>query len=130
MGKTSVKQYLCSCIKPDPWGCLPLAWGYIHVYDHYFQTPSLKPHGQSKPTDMWNHPRVRGTKVYLGYLGPMTKMTDTPIYGESPSKIFSRSKRPMTLKPGMKHWVLGSIKIKIKIKKPYLTSLIIFNRQH
>ena len=68
-----------------------------------------KPLGQSKPIYMWNHPRVRGTKVYLGYLGPMTKMTDTPIYGESPSKIFSRTKRPMTLKPGMKHWVLGSI---------------------
>ena len=30
-------------------GCLPLYWGYIHVYDHIIQTSSLKPLGQSKP---------------------------------------------------------------------------------
>ena len=37
-----------------PGGCLPLPKGYIHVYDHYFQTSfSLKPLGQSKPNLMW-----------------------------------------------------------------------------
>ena len=33
-----------------PGGCLPLPQGYIHVYDHHFQTSSpLKPLGQPKP---------------------------------------------------------------------------------
>ena len=33
-----------------PVGCLPLPWGYIHVYDCNIQTSStLKPLGQSKP---------------------------------------------------------------------------------
>ena len=30
-------------------GCLSLALGYIHVYDHDIQTSSLKLLGQSKP---------------------------------------------------------------------------------
>ena len=33
-----------------PGGCLPLPWGYIHVYDHNVQTStSLKPLCQIKP---------------------------------------------------------------------------------
>ena len=33
-----------------PGGCLPLPWGYIHVYDHNIQTStSLKPLCQLKP---------------------------------------------------------------------------------
>ena len=36
-------------------GCLSLARGYIHVYDHDIQTSfSLKPLGQSKPIFMWS----------------------------------------------------------------------------
>ena len=32
----------------DQGDCLPLTWGYIHVYDHNIQTASsLKPCGQS-----------------------------------------------------------------------------------
>ena len=37
-----------------PVGCLPLQWGYIHVYDHNIQTSSLKLLGQSKPNFMWS----------------------------------------------------------------------------
>ena len=41
-------------------GCLPLPWGYIHVYDHNIQTSSsLKPLGQSKPNFMWSILRKR-----------------------------------------------------------------------
>ena len=43
-----------------------------------------------------------GTKVYTRDLGHMTKMAAMPIYGKKLSKIvFSRTKRPMTLKLGM-----------------------------
>ena len=36
-------------------GCLPLPWGYIHVFDHNIQTSfSLKPLDQSKPNFMWS----------------------------------------------------------------------------
>ena len=35
--------------------CLPLPYGYIHVYDHNFLTStSLKPPGQLKPNFMWS----------------------------------------------------------------------------
>ena len=37
----------------------------------------------------------------------MTKMAAIPIYGKNLKKIFfSGTKRPMTLKLGMQHWVL------------------------
>ena len=42
-----------------------------------------------------------GTKVCLRGLGHMTKMAVTPIYGKSPSKIFSRTKGPVSLWLGM-----------------------------
>ena len=38
--------------------------------------------------------------------GHMTKMAVMPIYGKKLKKIFSGTKRPMTLKLGMQHWVL------------------------
>ena len=51
-----------------------------------------------------------GTKVFSRGLVHMTKMAATPIYGKNPSKIFfSRTKGPMTLWLGMKHWRLGPI---------------------
>ena len=50
-----------------------------------------------------------GTKVCSRGLGHMTKMAATPIYGKNPSKIFSRTKGPMTLWLGMWHWGLGPI---------------------
>ena len=36
----------------------------------------------------------------------MTKMAAMPIYGKNLKKIFSGTKRPMTLKLGMQEWVL------------------------
>ena len=35
-------------------GFLPLSWGYIHVYNHYFQTSSLKLFGRSGPNFIWS----------------------------------------------------------------------------
>ena len=46
-------------------------------------------------------PWVGGTKVCSGYLGHMTKMAVTPIYGKKPSNIFSGTKGPMTLGLGL-----------------------------
>ena len=40
-------------------------------------------------------------KIYSKHLGQMTKMAATPIYGKNPLKIFSRTRRPMTLGLGM-----------------------------
>ena len=42
-----------------------------------------------------------GTKVCLQGLGHVTKMAAMPIYVKNPSKIFSRTKGPVTLWLGM-----------------------------
>ena len=41
-----------------------------------------------------------GTKICSQYLGYMTKMAATPIYGKNPSKIFSGTGRPISTKLG------------------------------
>ena len=46
-------------------------------------------------------PKDAGTKVCSNCPGHMTKMAATPIYGKNPLKIFSRTRRPMTLGLGM-----------------------------
>ena len=47
-------------------------------------------------------PWVGGTKFCSRYLGHMTKMAATPIYGKNPSKIFfSRTGRRISTKLGM-----------------------------
>ena len=46
-------------------------------------------------------PWVGGTKVCSRHLGHMTKMAATPVYGKNPSKIFSRTGRPIFTKLGM-----------------------------
>ena len=43
------------------------------------------------------------TKVCSNGLGHMAKMANTPIYGKTPIKIFSRTRRQMTLGFGMYH---------------------------
>ena len=44
-------------------GCLPLPWGYIHVYEHNIQiSSSLKPLGLLKPNFMWRS-LVRGNET-------------------------------------------------------------------
>ena len=39
-------------------------------------------------------------KLYLHNAGHMTKMAASPIYGKSPSKIFSRTGEPISTKLG------------------------------
>ena len=52
-------------------------------------------------------PWDRGTKVCSNGSGHMTKMAAMPIYGKNLKKFFfSGTKRLMTLKLGMQHWVL------------------------
>ena len=46
-------------------------------------------------------PWVGGTIFCSRHLGHMTKMAATPIYGKNPSKIFSRTGRPISTKLGM-----------------------------
>ena len=47
------------------------------------------------------------TKVCSNGPGHITKMAAMPIYGKNVPKIFfSGTKRPMTLKLGMQHWML------------------------
>ena len=42
-------------------------------------------------------------KFNINSQGHMTKMAAMAINSKDPLKIFSRTKRPMILKPGMKH---------------------------
>ena len=53
-------------------------------------------------------PWLVGTKVCERYLGHMTKMAATPLYGKNPSTI-SGTNGPFSTKLGMKHWGLGLI---------------------
>ena len=46
-------------------------------------------------------PWVVGTIFCSRHLGHMTKMAATPIYGQNPSKIFSRTGEPIFTKLGM-----------------------------
>ena len=44
LGVCKWTEKLCLWKKMTPGGCLPLPWGYIHVYDYNIQTStSLKP---------------------------------------------------------------------------------------
>ena len=73
----------------------------LSVRSKKFQTSSPKPLAQSKPNYKLEPPRVGGTKVCSRHLCHMTKMAATPIYGKNPSKIFSRTGRPIFGKLGM-----------------------------
>ena len=47
-------------------------------------------------------PYDKSAKLYTKYVGHMTKMATTPIYGQNLLKIFfSRTRRPVTLRLGM-----------------------------
>ena len=71
-------------------------------------------------------PKDGGTKVCSNGPGHMTKMAATPIYGKNPSKIFSRTRRPMTFGLGMYHWGCGAYQVCSKddprLTLTYLTS--------
>ena len=47
-------------------------------------------------------------KICANRFGYMTKMADMPIYGKNPLKIFSRTRRWMTLGLDMLHWACGA----------------------
>ena len=57
------------------------------------------------PIDLKFHvktPYDKSAKVYTKYIGHMTKMAATPIYGKNLLKIFfSRTRKPVTLRLGM-----------------------------
>ena len=48
-----------------------------------------------------NTPYNKLIKIYANCFGHMTKMAYMPIYGKNPLKIFSRTRRLMTLGLGM-----------------------------
>ena len=56
-------------------------------------------------------PEDAGTKVCSNGPGHMTKMDATPIYGKDPLKIFSRTRRSMTLGLGMLHLGCGAYQV-------------------
>ena len=62
--------------------CLSLPQGFIHVYDHYFQTSSsLKPLGQSMPNSMWS--LLGKGNESLNSQGHVINMTAMPKYGQN-----------------------------------------------
>ena len=56
-------------------------------------------------------PWAGGTYVCTYGPGNTTKIAATPIYGKNPLKIFSRTKRPMTLKHRIQHQGLSPNKV-------------------
>ena len=65
-----------------PGGCLPLSRGYKHVYNHYYQTSSLKPLGQSKPNFMLSL-LGKEERKHINGTGHMAKMATMLIYGKN-----------------------------------------------
>ena len=60
-------------------------------------------------------------KVYINGQGHMTKMAAMAINSKNPSKIFfSRTRRPMILKLGMKHQAIELYKVCIN-RDPWVT---------
>ena len=56
------------------------------------------------PIDLKFHvktPYVKLAKTFTKYFGHMTKMVAMPLYGKNLLKIFSRTRRPVTLGLGM-----------------------------
>ena len=76
------------------------------------QTSPQKPLGQSKPNFMWS--LIAASVGWGKSLFKLSRSCDQngrhPIYGKNPSKIFSRTKGPMTLGLAMHYWGLGSDK--------------------
>ena len=50
-------------------------------------------------------------KLYEDDFGHRNKMAAMLIFGKTPLKIFSRTKRPTTLRLGMKHWGCGPCQV-------------------
>ena len=84
--------------------------GELIVYESLRRPTSVSPQFQisspetTGPTKFKFHMETSedaGTKVCSNGPGHMTKMDATPIYGKDPLKIFSRTRRSMTLGLGM-----------------------------
>ena len=63
-------------------GCLPLSRGYMHVYNHYYQTSS-KIASPIKAKFYVEPPWEVGKKVHINGTGHMTKMAAMLIYGKN-----------------------------------------------
>ena len=96
-----------------PQGLSAPARGYVHVYDHHFQSSSsLKPLAQSKPNFMWSLLGKKERKSIKMVQATQTRLRPCPYIGK-PSTIFSRSGSPMILKLGMLHQGLKLYKVYI-----------------
>ena len=91
-GKLSAKDYIDGIIlfmkKMTSGGCLPLSWGRIYVYNHYFQASSLKPIDQSMPISCESSLGSGKERLCKG-TGHMTKMAAIPIYVKNLQKSSS-----------------------------------------
>ena len=73
-----------------------------------------------KGTQLFNWPGDGGTKVCSNGPGHMTKLATTPIYGKNLKKIFfSGTKRLMTLKLDMQHWVLEYFQVFLQTRPEF-----------
>ena len=63
-----------------PGGCLLLPWGYIYVYDQYFQKFFSETAGPLKAKFYVALPLGVGTNSFTYGLGHMAKMLAMPIY--------------------------------------------------
>ena len=100
-----------------PRGCLILSRGFVHTYDHYFQTSFPKMLGQSKANLMW-----------ILYGKGNEKLNEWPMSHDkdghhdqicyTPMNTFSRTRSPMKL--GMVHRGLKVFKVNID-DVPWLT---------
>ena len=80
-----------------------------HIYFYSIQTySSLKPLGQSKPNCMWIIVRKGSDSCINGH---MTKMATMAINSKIFKIFFFRTRRPVILKLGMKHWEMELYKV-------------------
>ena len=72
---------------------MPLSKGYIHAYNHYFQTFFFSE--TARPINAKFHaepPWELGKKVYINGPGHMTKMAAMPIYGKRFLNLLQKQK--------------------------------------
>ena len=95
-----------------PRGCLPLPRSYIHVHDHHIQTSSApKPLGQSKPNFMWSIVRRGNENLYKLSRSHDQDGRHGYKYQKPLNIFYSRTRRPMILKIGMKHQAIEPYKV-------------------